>query len=98
MRRPLEITNDWAGFPSRVPSCRGSLEAMELTDPGRYVVAIHRASGVYYARVVNLPGCISKGASEVEALENARSTIRAYLALARLTAREAPSVSVEISA
>jgi predicted RNase H-like HicB family nuclease len=71
---------------------------MEPTDPTRYVVAIHRASGVYYARVVNLPGCISKGASEVEALENARSTIRAYLALARLAASEAPSVSVEISA
>lgn len=62
------------------------------------MVAIHRTAGGYFARVVDLPGCISRGASEVEALENARATIRAYLAVAHLMAQEKPSVSLEISA
>ncbi len=67
-------------------------------DPDRFVVAIHKAPGAYYAQVVNLPGCFAKGASEVEALENVRPMIRAFLAVQRLMAQDKPRVSIEISA
>ncbi len=65
---------------------------------GRFRVAIHRAKGCYFAQVVDLPGCFSRGASEVEALENARSTIRAYLWLAQALAGDTATVQLEISA
>jgi predicted RNase H-like HicB family nuclease len=64
----------------------------------RYRVAIHRAKGCYFARVVDLPGCFSRGASEVEALENARCAIRAYLWLAQALAGDTATVQLEISA
>ena len=48
----------------------------------RFRVAVHRAKGGYIARVLDLPGCIARGASEVEAVENARVNIRAYLWIA----------------
>jgi predicted RNase H-like HicB family nuclease len=35
--------------------------------------------GVYVAEVPALPGCISQGATRVEALENAQEAIKAYL-------------------
>lgn len=71
---------------------------MEETPSRRYVVAIHRTPAGYFARVVDLPGCISRGASEVEALENARAMLRVHLALGRLCAVEEPRVRLEISA
>src|ERR1700694_1721176 len=53
---------------------------MNVTQlPPRYRIAIHRAKGCYFAHVIDLPGCFSRGATEVEAVENARSAIRAYL-------------------
>ena len=61
-------------------------------------MAIHRANGAYIAQVVDLPGCFSRGASEVEALENARSAIRAYLWLGQLLAGDTATVQLEISA
>jgi predicted RNase H-like HicB family nuclease len=64
----------------------------------RYHVAIHRANGSYIAQVVDLPGCFARGASEVEALESARSAIRAYLWLAQMIAGDAATVQLEISA
>ena len=64
----------------------------------RYRIAIHRASGCYFARVIDLPGCFSRGATEVEAVENARSAIRAYLWLAHVLADAATTVQLEISA
>jgi predicted RNase H-like HicB family nuclease len=64
----------------------------------RFRVAIHRANGSYIAQVVDLPGCFSRGATEVEALENARSAIRAYLWLAQLLAGDTATVQLEISA
>jgi predicted RNase H-like HicB family nuclease len=66
--------------------------------PNRYVVAIHRAPGGYFARVLGHPGCIARGATEVEALENVREMIRLHEAIARLAAAERPRVSLEISA
>jgi predicted RNase H-like HicB family nuclease len=64
----------------------------------RYRIAIHRAKGCYFAHVINLPGCFSRGASEVEAVENARSAIRAYLWVAQVLATDRATVQLEISA
>lgn len=66
--------------------------------PARYRIAIHRAMGCYFAQVLDLPGCFSRGATEVEAVENARSAIRAYLWLAQALAGDAATVQLEISA
>jgi predicted RNase H-like HicB family nuclease len=66
--------------------------------PSRFVVAIHKTPAGYYARVLNVPGCIAKGDSEVEAIENARSAIRTFLAVARLIEQDKARVSLEISA
>ena len=64
----------------------------------RYRIAIHRAKGCYFAHVIDLPGCFSRGASEVEAVENARSAIRAYLWVAQVLAGDRATVQLEISA
>jgi len=64
----------------------------------RFVVAIHRTPRGFIAQVVNLPGCFAKGASEVEALENLRPMIGAFLAVKSLMAQDEPRVSLEISA
>ena len=64
----------------------------------RYRVALHRAQGCYFARVVDLPGCVSRGATEVEALENARAAIRAYLWIAQVLASDNATVELEIKA
>lgn len=66
--------------------------------PERYRIAIHRAKGCYFARVIDLPGCFARGASEVEAVENARAAIRAYLWATQVLAGEDPTVHLEISA
>ncbi len=34
----------------------------------RYRIALHRAKGCYFARVVDIPGCVCRGATEVEAV------------------------------
>ena len=64
----------------------------------RFRVAIHRASGCYFAHVLDLPGCFSRGMSEVEALENARTAIRAYLWLGRALEGDTATVQLEITA
>ena len=57
-------------------------------------VAVHRSLHCYIARVEGLPGCISRGATPSEAVENARLAIRSYLALA--PSFEAEAVMVEL--
>ena len=64
----------------------------------RFRIAIHRVHGCYFAHVTDLPGCFSRGASEVEAVENARVAIRAYLWLARALVDDSATVQLEISA
>jgi len=64
----------------------------------RFRIAVHRAKGGYFARVLNLPGCIARGATEVEAVENARTNIRAYLLIAHALADDQATVMLEISA
>ena len=64
----------------------------------RYRIALHRAKGCYFARVVDIPGCVCRGATEVEAVENARTAIRAYLWVAQVLAGDPALVELEISA
>jgi predicted RNase H-like HicB family nuclease len=71
---------------------------MDTPAPARFRIALHRCRGGYFARAVDIPGCVSRGASEVEAVENARAAIRAYVCIARLLAHERAMVELEISA
>ena len=64
----------------------------------RFRIAIHRIHGSYFANVAELPGCFSRGSSEVEALENARAAIRAYTMLVRALADDTATVQLEITA
>lgn len=68
------------------------------TASDRYTVAIHRAKGCYFARVLQLPGCVSRGGTEVEAVENVRAAIRAYLWMAQVVATDRATVELEIRA
>ena len=68
------------------------------TPSGRFRIAIHRAKGCYFAQVIDLPGCFARGATEVEAVENARGAIRAYLWAVQVLAGDDPTVRLEISA
>jgi predicted RNase H-like HicB family nuclease len=65
--------------------------------PLRFRIAIHRWRGSYIARAIDLPGCLSRGATEVEAVENARAAIRAYLRVVNLLQSERATVELEIS-
>ena len=71
---------------------------METDSRQRYRIALHRTSRGYFAVALDIPGCVSRGASEVEAVENARACIRNYLQLAKLFASRRPAVELEISA
>lgn len=64
----------------------------------RYRIAVHRICGCYVARAASLPGCTSRGATAVEAIENVRAAIRAYGVLAAVLADEKVVVELEISA
>lgn len=69
-----------------------------MSSPQRFRVAIHRAKGCYFAHVIDLPGCVARGASEVEAVENARAAIRAFQWAAQVLAHDDPTIQLEISA
>jgi predicted RNase H-like HicB family nuclease len=71
---------------------------MDAPFPTRFRIALHRGRDCYFARAVDLPGCVSRGDSEVEAVENARAAIRAYLRVVRLLASERATVELEITA
>ena len=71
---------------------------MQPTPNTRYRIALHRLMGCYFARVVELPGCVCRGATEVEAVENARAAIRAYLWIAHALSRDEAEIELEISA
>lgn len=66
--------------------------------PTRYRIAVHRVVGCYIARAPTLPGCACRGATAVEAIENVRAAIRAYLVTAQVLAGEKVVVELEISA
>lgn len=71
---------------------------MNVPTTQRFRIAIHRGREGYFACVIDIPGCVSRGDSEVEAVENARSAIRAYVLVARIFSAEKPLVQLEISA
>ena len=71
---------------------------MSHEPSARYRIALHRAQGCYFARVLELPGCIGRGATEVEAVESARNSIRFHLWIARVLADDRATVEVEIRA
>ena len=64
----------------------------------RFHVTLHRVSESYVARIVEFPGCIARGTSEVEAIENARLALREFLSVSLLLGAEPALVQVEISA
>jgi predicted RNase H-like HicB family nuclease len=87
------------GFPRAAAHARGyGLGMTNSPAAARYRIAIHRARGCYFAQVIDLPGCFSRGATEVEAVENARCAIRAYLWVAQALAGDKATVQLEISA
>jgi len=69
---------------------------MEPNANASFCVALHRTMGCYVARVLELPGCIGRGATEVEAVESARTAIRAYLQLARALEGDRATVQLQI--
>lgn len=72
---------------------------MESARPSKaFRIAVHRSLNLYIARVDGLPGCVSRGATPSEAVENARAAIRAYLAVAPLLASDAIIVELVITA
>ncbi len=90
-------------FRAGFAESRGANVAIAMSDaatpaPGRYRIAIHRAMGCYFAAVDDLPGCFARGASEVEAVENARAAIRAWRQAADALAQSAATVRLEIVA
>ena len=69
---------------------------MEPKGSATFQVALHRAMGSYIARVQELPGCMGRGATEVEAVEMARESIRAYLLVTRALEGDRATVHVQI--
>jgi predicted RNase H-like HicB family nuclease len=69
---------------------------MESDVGGSFRVALHRAMGCYFARVLEIPGCVGRGSTQVEAVETARSAIRAYLVMARALDGDTAVVQLEI--
>jgi predicted RNase H-like HicB family nuclease len=67
-------------------------------SPPRFRICVHRTTECYYARVVELPGCVARGATVVESIENVRGAIRTFLVVARLHVNDTPVVHVEITA
>jgi predicted RNase H-like HicB family nuclease len=62
----------------------------------KYKIILHPADeGGFAVTVPGLPGCISEGHTEEEAIANIKDAIREYL-IARELAREAPGQSREI--
>ncbi len=47
----------------------------------RYRIALHKSEEGFAVSVPGLPGCWSQGATESEAIENAKEAIRDYLAV-----------------
>ena len=71
---------------------------MESAEDCRYRVVLYRAKGCYFAHVPQLPGCVTRGESEVAAVENARHAIRSYLWIMQVLAADRATVELEIRA
>ncbi|HEV7157295.1 MAG TPA: type II toxin-antitoxin system HicB family antitoxin [Caulobacteraceae bacterium] len=64
-------------------------------DSPRYAIVIEplgeSEGGGYLATVPDLPGCVSDGATDSEALENAHDAIEAWIEQARAMGRPIPA-------
>ena len=69
-----------------------------MAHEARFSICVHRTRGGYIARVVEIPGCVARGETEIEAIENVRGAIRAFVMVARIIATDRPVVRLEISA
>jgi predicted RNase H-like HicB family nuclease len=69
---------------------------MESDDLHSFRIAVYRAPGGYLAIVEGVRGCFAHGASEVEAVENARGSIRTCLAMERMLTSLRAAVEVRI--
>jgi predicted RNase H-like HicB family nuclease len=84
------------GFGARLRARAAIFPCMSKESEPRIRIAIHRAQGCYFAIALGLPGCVARGATEVEALENLRATLRAGLAIARALKDDKATVEIEI--
>jgi predicted RNase H-like HicB family nuclease len=73
-----------------------SVATMTFDEDARYRVVLYRAKGCYFAHVPQLPGCVTRGESEVAAVENARQAIRSYLWIMQVLAADRATVELEI--
>jgi predicted RNase H-like HicB family nuclease len=63
----------------------------------KYKVLIQHSEEGFSVSVPGLPGCLSQGATESEALANIEDAIREYLAVAAELAEEAEVREVEVA-
>ena len=96
--RPRKIANTCGGISNADATTREYLRGMGTDGTPRFRIAIHRAKGCYFALALGLPGCVARGGTEVEALENLRATIRAGLAITRFLEDDPATVELEINA
>ena len=75
-----------------------ALHPMDSGETPRYRIVLYRAKGCHFALVPQLPGCAARGATEVEAVENARVAIRSYLWVMQVLASDRATVELEIKA
>lgn len=70
---------------------------MQERDMRNYTILIHRDahSGMYLMDVPDLPGVVTEGASEAEALANASEAIRSHLAFLRREGEAIPEPSYD---
>lgn len=62
-----------------------------------YRIALHRSDEGFAVSVPGLPGCWSQGATEAEAVENAKDAIRDYLAVVEDLLRTEEVREIEVS-
>jgi predicted RNase H-like HicB family nuclease len=63
----------------------------------KYKVLLQHSEEGFSVSVPGLPGCLSQGATEAEALTNIEDAIREYLAVAAELAQEAEVREVEVA-
>jgi predicted RNase H-like HicB family nuclease len=63
----------------------------------RYRIALHQSEEGFAVSVPGLPGCWSQGATESEAIENAKNAIRDYLAVVNELLRNERVREIEVS-